>query len=138
MRVLFLMAILLAFPVMEIWLLVELGGHYGWWLALYLVLMAILGWRLILDEKLLMLGRMMQSLGEGGTPTRAIFGSAKNLMAGILLILPGVISDAIAVILLLMPTPKPAFVSRGTPGPGGERDRAANDDVIEGEFRRED
>jgi UPF0716 protein FxsA len=138
MRVLFLMAILLAFPVMEIWLLVELGGRYGWWLALYLLLMAILGWRLILDEKLLMLGRMMQSLGEGGTPTRAIFGSAKNLMAGILLILPGVISDAIAVILLLMPTPKPAFVSRGTPGPGGVRDRAANDDVIEGEFRRED
>jgi UPF0716 protein FxsA len=138
MRVLFLMAILLAFPVMEIWLLVELGGRYGWWLALYLVLMAILGWRLILDEKLLMLGRMMQSLGEGGTPTRAIFGSAKNLMAGILLILPGVISDAIAAVLLLMPTPKPAFVSRGTPGPGGARDRAANDDVIEGEFRRED
>lgn len=138
MRVLFLMAILLAFPVMEIWLLVELGGRYGWWLALYLVLMAILGWRLILDEKLLMLGRMMQSLGEGGTPTRAIFGSAKNLMAGILLILPGVISDAIAVILLLMPAPKPAFVSRGTPGSQGTGGRAANDDVIEGEFRRED
>jgi UPF0716 protein FxsA len=138
MRVLFLMAILLAFPVMEIWLLVELGDRYGWWLALYLVLMAILGWRLILDEKLLMLGRMMQSLGEGGTPTKAIFGSAKNLMAGILLILPGVISDAIAVLLLLMPTPKPAFVPCGTPGQGGTGTRAANDDVIEGEFRRED
>jgi UPF0716 protein FxsA len=138
MRVLFLMAILLAFPVMEIWLLVELGARYGWWLALYLVLMAVLGWRLILDEKLLMLGRMMQSLSEGGTPARAIFGSAKNLMAGILLILPGIVSDAIAVLLLLMPAPKPAFVSRGTPGHGGAGDRAANDDVIEGEFRRED
>lgn len=132
------MAILLAFPVMEIWLLVELGNRYGWWLGLYLVLMAILGWRLILDEKLLMLGRMMQSLGEGGTPIKAIFGSAKNLLAGILLLLPGVISDAIAVILLLLPTPKAAHVPRGTPDPGYRAGEAANDDVIEGEFRRED
>lgn len=132
------MAILLAFPVMEIWLLVELGNRYGWWLGLYLLLMAILGWRLILDEKLLMLGRMMQSLAEGGTPMRAIFGSAKNLLAGILLLLPGVISDAIAVILLLLPTPKAAHVPRGTPDPGYRAGEAANDDVIEGEFRRED
>lgn len=131
------MAILLAFPVMEIWLLIELGGRYGWWLGGYLVLMAILGWRLILDEKFLMLGRMAQTLSQGGTPAKAIFGSAKNLFAGILLILPGVISDAIAVLLLLLPAPKPVFVSRETPR-RRTRPEAANDDVIEGEFRRED
>ena len=132
------MAILLAFPVMEIWLLVELGSRYGWWLGAYLLLVAILGWRLILDEKLLMLGRMAQTLSQGGTPAKAIFGSAKNLVAGVLLILPGIISDAIAVLLLLVPAPKPVFVSRETPGNGSTGGRAANDDVIEGEFRRED
>lgn len=135
---LFLIAILLAFPITEIWLLVELGQRYGWWLALYLVLVAVLGWRLILDEKLLMAGRMMQSLSQGGSPAGAIFGSAKNLVAGILLLLPGVISDALAVVLLLLPTPKAADVPRGTPGPGRRAAVAANDDVIEGEFRRED
>jgi UPF0716 protein FxsA len=138
MRVLFLMAILLAFPVMEIWLLVELGDRYGWWLGGYLLLVAILGWRLILDEKLLMLGRMAQTLSQGGTPAKAIFGSAKNLVAGVLLILPGVISDALAVLLLLVPAPKPVFVSRGTPEGRTSGAQAANDDVIEGEFRRED
>lgn len=132
------MAILLAFPVMEIWLLIELGSRYGWWLGGYLLLVGILGWRLIVGEKVLMLGRMAQTLREGGTPARAIFGSAKNLVAGILLILPGVISDAMAVLLLLLPAPKPVFVSRGTPGARPADDRAANDDVIEGEFRRED
>ena len=139
---LFLVAILLAFPVMEIWLLIELGDRYGWWLAGYLLLVAILGWRLILDEKLLLLGRMTQTLSQGGTPAAAMFGSAKNLIAGILLIIPGVVSDALAVILLLVPAPKPAFVSRETPTGarpgGGSGPRAANDDVIEGEFRRED
>jgi UPF0716 protein FxsA len=135
MRLLSFLVILLAFPVLEIWLLIELGNRYGWWLLAYLVIVAMLGWRLIQDEKLLMLGRMAQTLSQGGTPAKALFGSAKNLIAGILLILPGVLSDVLAVILLLLPSPKSQ-----TSGPraGSTKNKAANDDVIEGEFRRED
>ena len=133
MPIIFLLLILLAIPVLEIWLLIELAARYGWWLALYLILVAALGFRLIKDEQLMMVGRMAQTLSQGGTPARALFGSAKNMIAGILLIIPGVITDAIAVILLLLPSP------RGTPNPRQARARkAANDDIIEGEFRRED
>lgn len=135
MRLLLLLVILLAFPVLEIWLLVELGTRYGWWLLAYLVIVAMLGWRLIQDEKLLLIGRMAQTLSQGGTPAKVLFGSAKNLIAGILLILPGVLSDALAVILLLMPSPKGAPAG---PRAGSTKAKAANDDVIEGEFRRED
>lgn len=131
MRFLVLLLILLAFPVLEIWLLIELGNRYGWWLLGYLLLVAALGWRLLQEEKFLLLGRMAQTLSQGGTPARALFGTAKNLLAGLLLILPGVISDVIAVILLLLPSPK---ATAGQPYSG----KAANDDVIEGEFRRED
>ena len=129
MRLLFLLAILLAFPVMELLLLIELAGRYGWWLLLYLVVVAVLGWRLIMDEKLLVLGRMTDTLRQGKRPTQALFGSAKNMIAGVLLIIPGVLSDVLAVILLLIPTPHPASTSQP---------KAANDEVIEGEFRRED
>lgn len=129
MRLLFLLAILLAFPVMELLLLIELAGRYGWWLLLYLIAVAVLGWRLILDEKLLVLGRMADTLRQGKRPSQALFGSAKNMIAGVLLIIPGVLSDVLAVILLLMPTPRSTAASQA---------RAANDDVIEGEFRRED
>ncbi len=149
MRFLFLLLILLAFPLAEIWVLVELAARYGWLVLAYLILVGILGWRLIQDEKLLMVGRMAQTLQAGGTPLRAVFGSAKNLLAGILLLIPGVISDVFAVILLLLPG-------------GGKLPQAANDDdvvsretnqreyqqettrspsagdVIEGEYRRED
>jgi UPF0716 protein FxsA len=135
MRLLLLLVILLAFPVLEIWLLIELGNRYGWRLLAYLVIVAMLGWRLIQDEKLLMLGRMAQTLSQGGTPAKALFGSAKNLIAGILLILPGVLSDVLAVILLLLPSPKS---QASGPGAGSTKNKAANDDVIEGEFRRED
>lgn len=131
MRFLVLLLILLAFPVLEIWLLIELGNRYGWWLFAYLLLVAALGWRLLQEEKFLLLGRMAQTLSQGGTPARALFGTAKNLLAGVLLILPGVISDVIAVILLLLPSPR---INAGQPYAG----KAANDDVIEGEFRRED
>jgi UPF0716 protein FxsA len=133
MRLFFL--ILLAFPVLEIWLLVELGHHYGWWLMVYLVLVALLGWRLLQDEKLLVQGRMMQNLMQGGTPARALFGSAKNMIAGVLLIIPGVIGDVLAVILLLIPSPEPMAMGSQAHPTGA---KAANDDVIEGEFRRED
>ena len=123
---------LLAFPIAEIWILVNLFQQYGWWVLLYLVAMVLLGLQLIRDEKLLFSGRMMQSLSQGGNPMKAMFGSARNIVAGILLIIPGVITDLIAVVLLLIPVDKSAIKSATF------KQQAANDDVIEGEFHRED
>lgn len=123
---------LLAFPIAEIWILVNLFQQYGWWVLLYLVAMVLLGLQLIRDEKLLFSGRVMQSLSQGGNPLKAMFGSARNIVAGILLIIPGVITDLIAVVILLIPVDKSAIKSTTF------KQQAANDDVIEGEFHRED
>jgi len=138
MPLIFILLILLAFPTLEILVLIKLGNLYGTWLLVYLILMAILGIRLIREEKQVMAGRFVQSISQGRTPLRAIFGTAKNLVAGILLIVPGVISDAIAVILLLIPSPKPLSGDVSDAPNSKTRRAAANDDVIEGEFRRED
>ena len=124
---------LLAFPIAEIYILISLVNQYGWWVLLYLVVVALLGLQLIRDEKLLFSGRIMQSLTQGGNPVKAIFGSARNIIAGVLLIIPGVITDIIAVILLLIPVNKD-----GQNASKHQTRKAANDDVIEGEFRRED
>jgi len=137
MPLIFILLILLAFPTLEILVLIKLGNLYGSWLLVYLILVAILGFRLIREEKQVMAGRFIQSISQGRTPLRAIFGTAKNVIAGLLLIVPGVISDAIAVILLLIPGPKP-MPGDTTYTPKSKTRRAANDDVIEGEFRRED
>lgn len=133
MRLLLGLFILLAFPITEIWLLVELGDQYGWWVLLYLVLVGVLGWRLIRDEKHLLAGRMMQTLSVGGTPAKAVFMSFKNLLAGLLLIIPGIVTDAMAVGLLLMPTTASDKSKTST-----AYKKAANDDIIEGEYKRED
>jgi UPF0716 protein FxsA len=131
MRIIFLIA-LLAFPVAEIWILIALSQQYGWWVLLYLVAMIVLGLQLIRDEKLMFSGRMMQHLNQGGNPIKAIFGSARNIIAGILLVIPGVMTDLIAVVLLLIP------VNKGAQKMPKHTQKAANDDVIEGEYRRED
>ena len=137
--------ILLAFPFAELFLLVDLAHRYGWWLLLYLVVVGVLGLQLIKGEKLLLSAKMMQSVASGGNPIKTILGSARNMVAGVLLIIPGVISDVIAVILLLIPisnasTSKPnANRTTNNQQPPefqrtNEHAAAANDDVIEGEY----
>jgi UPF0716 protein FxsA len=125
MRLLLILLILLAFPVLEVMLLVELADRFGWWLLGYLLLSAAFGAALIAQERVVVFARIIQTVQEGRHPVRALLTSAKKLVAGILLILPGVISDVVALVLLLIHLPS-------SPRP------AANDDVIEGEWRREE
>ena len=126
MPLLLLLLILLAFPVLEVVLLVQLAERYGWWLLAYLLLSAALGWRLIQDERRGAFLSMAAALSQGQHPIRSLLNSAKNFVVGILLILPGVLSDLIAVLILLLPTPRM--------GPTAPPD----DHVVEGEWRRED
>jgi UPF0716 protein FxsA len=133
---LFAMLILLAFPFAEIFLLVKLAHLYGWWLGLYLVVITVLGLRLIKEERTLFSAKMMQSVGAGQNPFGAMMGSARNLFAGVLLLIPGVITDAIAVLLLLIPIRQPKLDGGQTyqKTSHSRYDAAANDDIIEGEF----
>ena len=132
--------ILLAFPFAELFLLINLADRYGWWLLFYLVVIGYLGLQLIRGEKLLLTAKMMQSMAAGGNPVKTMLGSARNMVAGILFIIPGVITDIIGVILLLVPVskqnPNPTTnqYEQASQQPYQQKPRAANDDVIEGEF----
>jgi UPF0716 protein FxsA len=133
------MLILLAFPFAEIFLLIQLGDEYGWWLLLYLVVIGYLGLQLIRGEKLLISAKMMQSLSAGGNPIKTMLGSARNMVAGVLLIIPGIITDIIAVILLLIPISKPSpNTTTNHQYQQSTYTKAANDDVIEGEYTKID
>jgi UPF0716 protein FxsA len=120
-----LLAILLAFPVLELVLMFQLAERFGWGLLVYLVFAAICGWLLIQDERWVAFGRMAATLREGEHPVRALLASTKKIIAGILLIVPGVLTDVLAILILLIPTPR-------------SRQPQQDDDVIEGEWRRED
>ena len=128
--------ILLAFPFAEIFLLVNLAQNYGWWVLFYLVVIGFLGLQLIRGEKLLLSAKMMHSVTSGGNPIKTLLGSARNMVAGVLLIIPGVMTDIIAVVLLLMPISKasPSGATNQQQQQQPRYESAANDDVIEGEY----
>lgn len=135
--------ILLVFVFTEISLLITLGQHYGWWLIFYLVVMSYLGLQLIRGEKQTMSAKMMQQFRSGGNPVKSIMGSARNMFAGVLLLIPGVITDVFAAVLLLIPI-KQAKVDASNSsyhtdestfeGRYQRKETPANDDIIEGEY----
>jgi len=130
MRALFILIAILAFPVAEAFSIFWLAGKIGWWALAWLVGAFFVGTALIRFERLAFAPRMMFNLQQGHSPFKALFTSTRLFMAGGLLMFPGLITDVLAVLLLLIP---------GTwkRPPSARPDIAANDDIIEGEFKRE-
>ena len=125
---LLLLAILLGFPLLEAVVLVRLSETLGWWILAWVVLAACAGMALIKEARFAMLARLGAGLARGEFSIVALTDSARTVVAGILLIFPGVVSDLIALTLLLLPGPR--FVSDAAVR------REAEGSLIEGEFRR--
>ncbi len=117
-------AILLGFPLLELWVAVLVAQKIGWWLLLWMIGSIIFGITLIREEQFAIFGRVMGAVQQGEDPFQAIFASGRMLLAGLLFIFPGVVSDALALLLLIWPR------SRARPSIDAE--------IIEGECRREE
>ena len=131
MRGLLMLAILLAFPVLEIFTLVRLADPAGWWLLVWLLLAGVFGFSLVREAGLGAPLRLLTALQSGKSLGASLFYGFIPLLAGILLIFPGVLSDAVAFILLLVQFSAPR---RAPPAPDG----VMEDGVIEGEWRQVD
>jgi len=125
---LLLIAILLGFPLLEVLVLVRLAQTLGWWVLAWVVLSACAGMALIKEARFTLLARLAAGLAEGEFSIAALSHSARTVLAGLLLIFPGVVSDLIAITLLLLPGPRMA--KQRAPR------RPAQGVLIEGEFRR--
>lgn len=123
-----LIGILLGFPLLEAVLLVRLGETLGWWVLAWVVLAACAGIALIKEARFAMLARIGAGLAQGRFSIAALTDSARTVVAGLFLIFPGVVSDLIALTLLLLPGPR-VVIDNGARRP-------ARASLIEGEFRR--
>ena len=117
---------LLGFPVLEMFLLAKIGHYIGWWLAVWLVLSVMIGMALIKEARFALVRELAAAINSGGSNLPALLGSGRILIAGFLFIFPGVISDFLALALILFPH------DRVAPARANRDDR-----VIDGEFRRE-
>ena len=124
-----LIGILLGFPLLEAVVLVHLGERLGWWMLAWVVLAACAGMALIKEARFAMLARLAAGFAHGRFSIVALTDSVRTVMAGLFLIFPGVVSDVIALTLLLLPGPRVVTEAAA-------RRRAAQGTLIEGEFRR--
>ena len=134
-----LVALILALPFLEIAGFVVIGGRIGLGLTLLWLLAAgLLGLALIRHGGLNALLKLQTALNEGREPGHSLIDGAAMVAAGLLLIVPGFASDALALILIL-PTTRHFLLRRmahhfdtrvyRAGGTGGRRTT-----IIEGEF----
>lgn len=143
--------IAVAIPALEIVGIYLVGSRIGLgWTLIWLLAAIIVGGMVINQEQASFMPRLQQAMAQGHPPFGLLWASGRRFLAGVLLIIPGPMSDFIALILLLWPRPKLAPLGPlGPLGPdradstrpqGAARTKSgeASGDVIEGEFRRED
>ncbi len=136
----------LVIPIIEVYLLIEVGGLIGaGWTILLVVLTAVIGVNLLRQQGLSTLMRANQVMSQGQIPAMEMMEGLFLAVGGALLITPGFFTDAIGFICLL------PFTRRGiiqylllnsaikTSYTVHQENRDREDThTIEGECRRED
>ncbi len=136
---LLMLGIVMGFPLLEGAVLYRLGQGHGGWVVAWLLFAAIAGIVLIKQARFSLITRLASELSRGQFSLSAIIDSFRTVVAGLLLIFPGIISDVMALLLLLLPIREPAYQyssARTERYPARNRDTDRSG-VIEGEFRRE-
>jgi UPF0716 protein FxsA len=102
-RALFVLFIVL--PLVELSVLYRLGVRFGFLETIaVLLLVGFVGASLAKREGLRVLGEWNKSLAEGTVPEDGVLSGVLSLLAALLFILPGVISDVIGLVLLFPPS----------------------------------
>ena len=96
--------LLVAVPIVEIALFIEVGGWIGLWPTIAIVILtAAAGTMLLRSQGAGAMRDLQGSLSGGGDPGKALAHGAMILVAGVLLLTPGFFTDAVGFALLAPP-----------------------------------
>jgi len=102
-----LLLLLIAIPVVEIYVIVVVGQAIGWWWTIFaLVAETIVGGWLVRREGRRAWRNLVGQLAEGQAPTRTAVDGALILVGGLLLLIPGFVTDLIG-FLCVLPLTRP-------------------------------
>lgn len=103
--------IFLVLPVVEIYLLIQVGGQIGaLWTVLLVVLTAVIGVRLLKQQGLSTLMKAQQKMQAGALPASEMVEGIALLIAGAFLLTPGFFTDFVG-FLLLIPASRKALLA---------------------------
>ena len=89
-------------PLAELYILIKIGSHIGGFNTILLVLVTtVLGALLARLQGLRTLRQIQLSLSQGQIPAEELIDGVLILFGGILLVMPGVLTDLFALVLLL-------------------------------------
>jgi UPF0716 protein FxsA len=99
---LLLVLLMVAVPILEVWLLIQVGQAIGaWWTVLILVGEALLGGLLVRHQGSRSWRALNGAMTTGRVPTVELADAALVLVGAVLLMLPGFATDVIGLIFLL-------------------------------------
>ena len=138
---LILFLVLIGIPVVELYVLISVGGEIGAPATVALVLFtAALGIWLVRRQGLSVLARVRASVERDEPPALELAEGALILLAGLALLIPGFVTDALGFLLLVPPLRQRIileWVSRARVHQGTHAGDASSR-VIEGTWTRED
>ena len=112
-NIMWLFALLVAVPIIEIALFIQVGGVIGLFPTLAIVIAtALAGTVLLRRQGLATLSKLQSSVAEGRNPMNPIAHGAMILVSGVLLLTPGFFTDAVG-LLLLVPGVRAALIKAG-------------------------
>ena len=149
-----LLILFLTIPLLEIYLLIKVGGVIGAFPTVFMVVFtAVLGAWLLRIQGFSTMTRVRRTMEQGGIPALEMLEGAVLLVSGALLLTPGFFTDAIG-FLCLVPSLRRAMIrwmlgrfltppgGFGGPGAGSSSQQHSHrhhgPTTLEGEFRRED
>ncbi len=141
----------LSIPLLEIYLLLQVGGLIGAWPTVLLVVAtAVLGALLLRHQGLFTLNKVQLAMARGELPTMAMLEGVVLILCGAMLLTPGFFTDALGFLGLVPPLRQAAIrllLTRGVVSAmggayqhrhpsHGRQDGGTR--TIDGEYRRED
>jgi len=148
-----LLVLFLTIPLLEIYLLIKVGGIIGALPTVFMVVFtAVLGAWLLRIQGFATLARIKRTMAQGGIPAMEMLEGAVLLVSGALLLTPGFFTDTIGFLCLIPSlrrtmirwmlgrflTPPGGFGGTAGPHRRGDSPGSHRPNTIEGEYRRED
>ena len=129
--------IVLVFPLLDLYATVRIARWTGVPVWVWLGSSLVAGWLLLRNERLAFRARTIAAMHGEQSLLRGLLDSGRKVLAGFLLLLPGLISDLMALVLLALPLNigHREYAARAA-GPGSARSPGRG--TYDGEFRRLD
>ena len=128
-----LLGIVLVFPLFDLYVTTRFARWTGIPLWIWLAAALVVGLWLMRNERLAFRRNTVAALHGEQSLLRGLLDSGRKVLAGILFIVPGILTDAMALLLLLLPINHGRF--RPQPAAAG-RTTFRRNETIEGDFRR--